>query len=95
LANPRTVAAGIVGRVDDGVDRFGQESVDNVVIVLDASGSMSGQLRGSRTEKISAAKAALKQVLKSVPETTRIGLLVFSAQGAQTDWFYPLVRETM
>ena len=29
-------------------------------------------------------------MLKSVPETTRIGLLVFSAQGAQTDWFYPL-----
>ena len=67
-----------------------QEAVDNVVIVLDGSGSMAGRLPGSNMDKMSAAKAALKQVLKSVPENTHIGLLVFSAKGVETDWIYPL-----
>jgi Mg-chelatase subunit ChlD len=67
-----------------------QEAVDNVVIVLDASGSMAGRLPGSNMDKMTAAKAALKQVLKSVPESTHIGLLVFSARGVETDWIYPL-----
>jgi hypothetical protein len=39
---------------------------------------------------MTAAKAALKQVLKNVPQTTQIGLLVFSAKGTDTDWVYPL-----
>ena len=67
-----------------------QEAADNVVIVLDASGSMSAQLPGAGKDKMSAAKAALKEVLKSVPQETHIGLLVFSARGANNDWFYPL-----
>jgi uncharacterized protein YegL len=67
-----------------------QEAVDNVVIVLDGSGSMAGRLPGSNMDKMTAAKAALKQVLKSVPENTHIGLLVFSAKGVETDWLYPL-----
>ena len=41
-------------------------------------------------DKMTAAKAALKRVLKSVPENTHIGLLVFSAKGVETDWIYPL-----
>ena len=69
---------------------FAQEAVDNVVIVLDGSGSMAGRLPGSNMDKMTAAKAALKQVLKSVPENTHIGLLVFSAKGVETDWIYPL-----
>ena len=40
--------------------------------------------------KMTAAKAALKQVLKSVPERTHIGLLVFSAKDLNDDWVYPL-----
>jgi uncharacterized protein YegL len=67
-----------------------QEPVDNVVIVLDASGSMSRPLPGSKTDKMSAAKSALKEVLKSVPQETHIGLVVFSAKGVDTDWIYPL-----
>jgi uncharacterized protein YegL len=69
---------------------FAQEALDNVVIVLDASGSMGGRLPGSNMDKMTAAKTALKQVLKSVPENTHIGLLVFSAEGVTTDWIYPL-----
>ena len=67
-----------------------QEAVDNVVIVLDGSGSMAGRLPGSNMDKMTAAKAALKQVLKSVSENTHIGLLAFSAKGVEADWLYPL-----
>jgi len=67
-----------------------QEIADNVVIVLDASGSMAQALPGSGMDKMTAAKAALKQVLKSVPQNTHIGLLVFSAKDLANDWVYPL-----
>ena len=67
-----------------------QEAVDNVVIVLDSSGSMARPLPGSGMDKMTAAKSALKQVLKSVPESTHVGLLVFSAKGVDNDWVYPL-----
>jgi hypothetical protein len=60
------------------------------LIVLDASGSMNGALAGSKLNKMAAAKVALKEVLKSIPQSTRIGLLVFSARNLQDDWAYPL-----
>ena len=67
-----------------------QDVADNVVVVLDASGSMAESLPGSGMNKMAAAKAALKQVLKTVPENTHVGLLVFSARDLQDDWVYPL-----
>lgn len=69
-----------------------QEVFDNVVIILDASGSMSGNLPGSGQNKMEAAKTALKEVLKQVPKDTRIGLLVFSGANIEkdNDWVYPL-----
>jgi uncharacterized protein YegL len=63
---------------------------NNVVIVLDASGSMNEALRGSHIVKMAAAKAALKEVLKQVPADTQIGLLVFSAVENRNGWLYPL-----
>ena len=69
---------------------FAQDIADNVVIVLDASGSMAQPLPRSGTDKMTAAKAALKKVLKTVPENTHIGLLVFSAKDLKDDWVYPL-----
>lgn len=63
---------------------------DNVVIVLDASGSMKERMRSSGVVKMDAAKMALKAVLQQVPETTHIGLLVFSARNVKDDWVYPL-----
>jgi hypothetical protein len=67
-----------------------QEANDNVVIVLDASGSMTGKLPGTDMTKMDGAKAALKEVLKNVPQSTRVGLLVFSAANLTNDWAYPL-----
>lgn len=66
---------------------------DNVVIVLDASGSMNDSMRdaqGNRVRKIDAAKTALHEVLKQVPPTTHIGLLVFSSTKGDGLWFYEL-----
>lgn len=63
---------------------------DHVVIVLDASGSMKQRMRNTRIQKMDAAKSALKAVLKTVPPTTHIGLLVFSSKNVKNDWAYPL-----
>ncbi len=67
-----------------------QEYYDNVVIVLDASGSMKDSLAGTRQSKMDAAKNALKTLLQKVPQATHIGLLVFSAANLKDDWVYPL-----
>ncbi len=63
---------------------------DNVVIVLDASGSMRKPMRATGTQRMDAAKSALKAVLQQVPESTHIGLLVFSASNVENDWVYRL-----
>lgn len=63
---------------------------DNVVIVLDASGSMRETMSGTRIVKMNAAKQALHQVLQHVPETTHVGLLVFSSANVRDPWVYPL-----
>jgi hypothetical protein len=41
-------------------------------------------------KKMDAAKSALKEVLRQVPETTHVGLLVFGQLGGEEDWVYPL-----
>jgi len=61
---------------------------DNIVIVLDASGSMNESIGG--TKKMDAAKSALWEVLKGIPDTTNVGLLVFSGSSITDDWVYPL-----
>jgi len=63
---------------------------DNVVIVLDASGSMKENISGTNLQKMDVAKSALWEVLKEVPNTTNIGLLVFSGVNVTEDWVYPL-----
>ena len=63
---------------------------DNIVVVLDASGSMGAPFSGSRVTKMEAAKSALKQVLLQSPRSAQIGVLVFSAKNVGTDWVYPL-----
>ena len=57
---------------------------DNVVVVVDASGSMGTPMAG--IDRMSVARDALKQVLGQVPESTHVGVLVFP----RGDWVYPL-----
>lgn len=62
---------------------------DNVVVVLDASGSMSDSIKttdGQRVSKMDAAKAVLKTTLLNLPKNTNVGILVFPHQG----WVYQL-----
>ena len=68
----------------------GNPNANNVVIVLDASGSMDRPMPGSSMRKMDAAKAALREVLKRVPSDTQIGLLVFSGANVSNDWVYSL-----
>ena len=64
---------------------------DNIVVILDASGSMQDKFSGDRTKsKMEAAKAALQQVLANIPDGTQIGLLVFSGANIHNEWVYPL-----
>lgn len=65
-----------------------ETSVDNVLIVLDGSGSMDEGM--GKVSKMEAAKAALHQVVDQISPTTHIGLLVFSAKGVKDEWIYPL-----
>ena len=64
---------------------------DNIVVILDASGSMQDKFSGDRTKsKMEAAKAALQEVLSKIPDDTHIGLLVFSGANIRNEWIYPL-----
>lgn len=64
---------------------------DNLVVVLDASGSMSKTMPGTRISRMEAAKKALLAVLDKLSETTKMGLLVFSGSDAKyRNWVYPL-----
>jgi uncharacterized protein YegL len=85
MAGLTLLAAGLPGHA-----LWAEEARDYVVIVLDASGSMKQGLSGTGTDKMTAAKAALKEVLQKVPPSTHIGLVVFSAANVKNDWIYPL-----
>jgi hypothetical protein len=63
-------------------------NTDNVVIVLDGSGSMAERMQG--TVKMDAAKQALAEVVKTLPESTHLGLLVFTKNARHRGWVYPL-----
>ncbi len=64
---------------------------DNIVVILDASGSMKHAMRKSGRQKMQVAKEALREVLvRSVKETTNLGILVFSAGNLKNDVLYPL-----
>lgn len=62
---------------------------NNVVIVLDGSGSMENYMEGTTTPRMDAAKKGLLEVLKHIPADTQIGLCVFSAT-MPDPWIYPL-----
>ena len=72
-------------RADDDIHKA------NIVVILDASGSMREKFSGDRTKsKMEAAKEALQAVLSKVPDDTHIGLLVFSGTNIPNEWVYPL-----
>lgn len=66
------------------------DAVDNIVVILDASGSMAEQMPGSNERKMEVAKEALLKVMEHVKPQTHVGLLVFSGNNKRNDWVYPL-----
>jgi uncharacterized protein YegL len=72
------------------VAREDGSDANNVVIVLDASGSMNEFMKGTSLKKMTAAKDALARVMEQIPENTNVGLLVFGAINLKSDWAYPL-----
>lgn len=62
---------------------------DNVVIVLDGSGSMENFMEGTSMQRMEAAKRGLLEVLKRIPPETQVGVVVFSAV-MPDPWIYPL-----
>jgi len=64
---------------------------DNIVVILDASGSMGEKFSSDPTKtRMNAAKEALQTVLTTILDGTNIGLLVFSGSNVKNHWVYPL-----
>ena len=64
---------------------------DNIVVVLDASGSMQEEFSSDPTQiRMDAAKTALQAVLTMIHDGTNVGLLVFSGSNVNKHWVYPL-----
>jgi hypothetical protein len=65
----------------------------NVVVVLDDSGSMSERMRSDRRQtKVEAAKEALLTVLKpgELPPDTKVGIVLLNGDWEPESWLYPL-----
>ena len=62
---------------------------DNVVIVLDDSGSMNESMRSGGT-RIQAAKNALSEVLKHFKSDTKLGVLLLNGARTKEHWVVPL-----
>lgn len=64
---------------------------ENVVVVLDDSGSMSDRMRSDRSlTKMDAAKQALLTVLRELPADAQIGIVLLNGRQEAGHWAYPL-----
>jgi hypothetical protein len=52
-----------------------------------------GPRKGEVVTKINAAKEALYKAFKEIPDSTHVGVLVFSAIGVGSDWVYPIASK--
>jgi len=65
----------------------------NVVVVLDDSGSMAESMRRVRgTTKMGAARAALIEVLQQLPESAEVGVVLLNGRINNDPWVIPLGR---
>ena len=63
----------------------------NVVVVLDDSGSMNERMRRQRgTNKIDAAKSALLTVLETLPPDAQVGVVLLNGRVNGSPWVIPL-----
>ena len=64
----------------------------NVVVVLDDSGSMQQKMRtnNGRISRIEAAKEALSKVVQGLPDDAQLGILLLNNRGRGNTWLMPL-----
>lgn len=62
----------------------------NVVVLLDDSGSMDERMRGQSIRRIDAAKNALLTVLNQVPEDANVGVLAINGSDGNGEWIIEL-----
>ncbi len=70
----------------------GVEAGQNVIVVLDDSGSMRQQMRtdDGRISRIQAAKNALSKVIQGLPDDAQLGILLLNNSGRGNTWLMPL-----
>ncbi|MDZ4849046.1 MAG: VWA domain-containing protein [Pirellulaceae bacterium] len=70
----------------------GLQGGQNIVVVLDDSGSMRQQIRmgGTRISRIQAAKNALSKVIQGLPDDAQLGILLLNNVGNKNPWLVPL-----
>lgn len=61
---------------------------DNIIIVLDASGSMSNAM--GKNNRLQVAKEAITTVVQTMSQQSNLGILVFSGSGKDSDWLHQL-----
>ena len=67
------------------------DAAQNVVVVLDDSGSMDERMRSDRRlDKIEAAKQALIAVLQQLPADAKVGIVLLNGSRGRSKWVYPL-----
>jgi len=63
----------------------------NVVIIIDDSGSMATRMQANpRITRMAAAQDSLIQVLRDVPDNARVGVLALNTQGETGNWIIPM-----
>jgi len=62
---------------------------DNVVIILDDSGSMRERMQRDRITRMDAAKAALKKVIEQIDPQTQVGILLLNGERRNKNWLVP------
>lgn len=68
------------------------EAGQNIIVVLDDSGSMRQQMRtdDGRISRIQAAKNALSKVIQGLPDDAQLGILLLNNSGRGNTWLVPL-----
>ena len=67
-----------------------QAADQNVVVILDDSGSMGNAMRSVRKSRMDAAKDALLQVLRDLPDDAVVGVIALNTRVSGSNWVIPL-----
>ncbi len=92
LIRALTIAFAVCGAVTVAAQEAATPALarDNVVILLDASGSMRDDMPGTSDSKMDVAKQALAKVVDRIDPQANVGLLVFSDIPESNGWLYDL-----